>query len=343
MNLMIDDVVYAYDEIFSSFGKITSMPGRVITRHHLLDNSIEALIIRSRTKVNAELLDGTAVSFVGSTVAGLDHIDLDYLTQHNIKFTHASGSNANAVVEYVITALVNLASVHKFDLANKTLGIVGVGNVGYRLANKAKSMGIKVLLNDPIRQEAEDLPDFVDLKTVLQADIISFHTPITKTGKHPSFHLLNKDNAHLVKADAIVINAARGGVIDEAVWQKMSTFNVIDCWENEPNINKNLEKTAYWATPHIAGYSVDAKFMGSYMIYTQLCDFLAIKVDENVRNLLKLQTKTLNTKTLKDTLNAVYDFTKDRACLQEVQTFEDYRRYYPKRYEWCNFKHSLFE
>ena len=153
MKLMIDDAVWDFEEIFSDFGEIVTLHGRQIDRQNLLDCDI--LIIRSRTKVNKELLQGTKVKFVGSTVAGLDHIDETYLYENNITYASAQGCNANAVAEYVISAISNLANDLSFDLSNKTLGIIGVGNVGSRLDFKAKQIGITTLLNDPPRQEIE--------------------------------------------------------------------------------------------------------------------------------------------------------------------------------------------
>lgn len=352
MNLMIDDVIYAYDDIFSSFGTITTKAGKTITRSDLIKYKIEVLIVRSRTQVDENLLKNTAVKFVGSAVSGKDHIDLNYLKKNKIAFAHAGGSNANAVAQYVISALVNLADDKNFDLSDKTLGIIGVGHVGEILNKKAQLFGLKTLLHDPPRQTIENLPHFVDLKTALSADIISFHTPLTKPNvsgsvaciEYPSYHLLNADNAHLIKKDAIIINTARGGVIDEVVWQTLPVLaNVIDCWENEPNINHNLKQTAYWASPHIAGHSIDAKFMGSYMIYTQLCKWLKKPIDTHLKNLIKPNLKPLKTTTLKNTLNAIYDFTQDRTCLESANAFEDYRRYYPKRYEWQHFYHPLLK
>ena len=343
MNLMIDDVIYAYDDIFSSFGTITSLAGRNITRQSLLDNDIELLIVRSRTQVNQALLQGTKVCFVGSAVAGLEHIDLDYLSAHNIAFAHAGGSNANAVAEYVITALVNLAHDKQFALADKTLSIIGVGNVGKQLASKAQSLKIKTLLNDPPRQTLENLPKFVPLTKALQADIISFHTPMTTTGNHPSYHLVNANNRHLIKPNAIMINTARGGIIDEAIWQSLPTTNIIDCWENEPHINQTLKQTAYWATPHIAGHSIDAKFMGSYLIYGQLCDYLKMPINQKIAQLVNPLKTTLNTPTLLETLNKIYNFAQDRTCLDNPKEFEDYRRHYPQRYEWKHFKNTSLE
>ncbi|MDC0239009.1 4-phosphoerythronate dehydrogenase [Candidatus Thioglobus sp.] len=337
MKLVIDDTVWGFEEIFSDFGEIVTLPGRQIDRQSLLDFDI--LIVRSRTRVDKELLQGTKVRFVGSTVAGLDHIDEAYLNENNITFASAQGCNANTVAEYVISAISNLANDLSFDLSNKTLGIIGVGNVGSRLDLKAKQLGIKTLLNDPPRQEIEGKEGFVDLNTALSADIVTFHTPLTFSGSHPTYNLLGSHNFELITQDSIVINTARGGIIDESLWENTITkANIIDCWKEEPNINTKLQNTAYWATPHIAGHSIDAKFMGSYMIYKDLCSFTKTPLKNEVEHLINPAVVTINENTLHETLNAIYPFIEDHLAIKDISKFEDYRRNYPDRFEWRHFK-----
>jgi len=334
---MIDDAVWGFKEIFSDFGEIVTLPGRQIDRQSLLDCDI--LIVRSRTRVNKELLQGTKVQFVGSTVAGLDHINEAYLLENNITFTSAQGCNANAVAEYVISAISNLANDYSFDLSDKTLGIIGVGNVGSRLDFKAKKLGITTLLNDPPRQKIEGKEGFVDLNTALSADIVSFHTPLTFSVSHPTHNLLGGHNFELITEDTIVINTARGGIINEDLWLKTKTkANVIDCWEEEPNINTKLQSSAYWATPHIAGHSIDAKFMGSYMIYKELCKFTKTPLKNEFENLINPTAVTIIENTLHETLNAIYPFIDDDLAIKDISKFEDYRRNYPDRYEWRHFQ-----
>jgi len=337
MKLMIDDSVLGFEKIFSDFGEIVTLPGRQIDRQSLLDCDI--LIVRSRTRVDKELLQGTKVQFVGSTVAGLDHIDEAYLLKNNITFASAQGCNANAVAEYVISAISNLAHDYSFDLSKKTLGIIGVGNVGTRLYFKAKQLGITTLLNDPPRQEIEGKEGFVDLNTALSADIVSFHTPLTFSGSHPTYNLLGGHNFELITQDTIVINTARGGIIDEDLWLKTKTkANVIDCWEEEPNINTKLQSSAYWATPHIAGHSIDAKYMGSYMIYKDLCSFTKTPLKNEVEHLINPAVVAINEITLHETLNAIYPFIDDDLAIKDISKFEDYRRNYPNRFEWRHFQ-----
>lgn len=340
MNLVIDDACYAYDKIFSEFGEIVAIAGRDINANSVQDADV--LIVRSRTQVNQALLEGSQVKFVGSTVVGLNHVDQAYLKANNIKFFSAQGCNAMAVAEFVISGIVNLAKALDFDYTKKTLGIIGVGNVGSRLQAKAELLGIKTLLNDPPRQERENSAKFVDLSTALSADIVSFHTPLSFDGKHPSYQLLNAKNFHYITDETIVFNTARGGVIVEDIWQKTSTkANIIDCWENEPNINQILQKNAYWATPHIAGHSIDAKFMGSLMVYEALCEFVGIEQNSEIVNLINPRVLTLNQDSLLDSLKMIYDFKKDTLAIADIKKFEDYRRNYPTRYEWHHFKSSF--
>ena len=336
MKLMIDDAVWGLNKIFSEFGEVMTLPGREINRESLLD--CDMLIVRSRTQVNQELLEGTKICFVGSTVAGLDHIDESYLSDNNIAFSSAQGCNANAVAEYVISALANLANDYCFDLSEKTLGIIGVGNVGRRLDFKAKQLGITTFLNDPPRSEREEADGFVSIENALKADIVTFHTPLTFNGPYPTHNLLNSQNFNLITEDTILINAARGGIIDETVWETINTkANVIDCWENEPNINPTLQQSAYWSTPHIAGHSIDAKFMGSFMIYKELCNFMQKPLNSEIEALINPDSMMIEEKTLHETLNSIYSFKDDVRAISDISKFEDYRRNYPDRFEWHHY------
>lgn len=340
MKLIIDDACYDYHKIFGSFGEITAIAGREINANTVRNSDI--LIVRSRTQVNAKLLQGSKIKFVGSTVAGLEHIDLAYLKANNIVFFSAQGCNAMAVAEFVICGIVNLANELNFDYRTKTLGIIGVGNVGSRLKAKADLMGIKTLLNDPFRQTQHNLYNFVELKAALSADIVTFHTPLTFDGDHPTYHLLNKSNFHYINKNTILFNAARGSIIDEKIWQNTQTkANIIDCWENEPHINQTLKNTAYWATPHIAGHSIDAKFMGSFMVYQALCSFMNKPQDKLIKNIITSDALKIQKNTLKDTLNAIYNFQKDVTAIDNINNFENYRRNYPIRYEWHHYQSKI--
>lgn len=337
MKLMIDDAVWGFDQIFSEFGEVVTLPGRQISNESLQD--CDALIVRSRTRVDEELLRNSKIQFVGSTVAGLDHIDQPYLEDNAITLSSAQGCNSNAVAEYVISAIANLSHDYNFKLSDRTLGIIGVGNVGRRLDFKAKQLGIKTLLNDPPRESAEGSEHFVSLEEALGADIVTFHTPLTFSGIYSTHNLLDSHNFNHIKKDAIIINAARGGIINELIWEKTPTkANIIDCWENEPNINPTLQKSAYWATPHIAGHSIDAKFMGSFMIYKDLCKYIKKPLNDNIEHLINPELRIIRENNLHETLNSIYSFQADDKAIQDISNFEDYRRNYPERYEWRHFE-----
>lgn len=356
MKLLIDDAVPYAEAIFSHLGKVTLMPGREIQNQHLKD--IDALVIRSRTQVNAQLLDNTPVKFVGSTVVGLDHIDQTYLKQQDIHFYSAQGCNANSVAEYVITAIFALAEKKQISLLKSpvlpskrpTLGIIGVGHVGQKLQQKAQTIGWKVLLNDPPRQQAEPeaCEHFVGLEEALQADFISLHTPLTFESEFATHHLINAQHLQNLAPHQTLINAARGGIIDETAWINANTqASIIDCWENEPQINPQLYARADIATPHIAGHSLEAKVAGSEMVYHALCQFCKqtplehwkqhlppapepIKIDSN----LPLQSQ------FHQALLTAYPIWHDHQTLQQASIestwalFERYRRHYPIRREW---------
>ena len=337
MKLLIDDAVWGSNQIFSEFGEVFTLPGREIRSESLKD--FDALIVRSRTRVDEKLLRDANIKFVGYTVAGLDHIDKNYLEDNAITLSSAQGCNANAVSEYVISAIANLSKDYGFKLSNKTLGIIGVGNVGRRLEVKAKQLGMKTLLNDPPREAQEVSDNFTSLESALSADIVTFHTPLTYSGLHPTYKLLDSHNFKHINNDAIVINAARGGIINETVWETTQTkANIIDCWENEPNINLNLQKSAYWATPHIAGHSIDAKFMGSFMIYKDLCKYIKKPLNDNIEHLINPELKIIRENNLHETLNSIYSFHADDKAIQDISNFENYRRNYPERYEWRHFE-----
>lgn len=344
--IVIDDAVPYAHEIFSHLGKVITLPGRDIRHEHLVD--ADALIIRSRTQVNQSLLQNTAVRFVGSTVVGLDHVDQAWLQKNNITFYSAQGCNANSVAEFVLTQMFQLAEQQEFNIQEKTLGIIGVGNVGSRLARKAEILGIKTLLNDPPRQAREQTDRFVDLDTALQADIISFHTPLTQEPPYPTYHLLSEARLKKIGSNSIIINAARGGIIDEAAWVNTPTLaNLIDCWEDEPNINAALYQKATQATPHIAGHSLDAKIAGSRMVYDALCAYLGCSLSNDWQKNLPSAPPVIVAESHPSTQHilshifcASHNPMNDDNAIRSLdietvhQHFEFYRRHYPEYREW---------
>ena len=279
--IIIDDAIPFAKAMFAHLGVVKLVPGKQINANTV--QHADALIIRSRTRINQALLHNSAVKFVGSTVVGLDHIDQTYLNQTNRHFYSAQGCNANSVAEYIMTCLLILAEKHQFDLTQKTLGIIGVGHVGSLVLKKAQALGMTCLLNDPPKvQQNPQLAHsanaknalYTNLEHCLSADIITVHTPLTTHGQFATLDLLSAKRLKRIQPHQILINAARGGIINETAWQQTNTLaNIIDCWVNEPNINAGLYKKADIATPHIAGHALDAKITGTQMVYQALCAF----------------------------------------------------------------------
>lgn len=353
LTLVIDDAVPYAQEIFGHLGTIKLMPGRDITNNDVAN--ADALVIRSRTQVNETLIENSKVQFIGSTVVGLDHVNQPLLKEKGIHFYSAQGCNANSVAEFIVKAMYEMAEKHQFTLKDKTLGIIGVGNVGRRLAEKAKAIGMNILLNDPPRAETENAhiykngeqQAFSDLTETLSADIISVHTPLNRTGKHPTLNLLDAEKLRLLNPSQILINAARGDIIDESAWKQTTLLaKIVDCWSNEPHIDTELLQQADIATPHIAGHTFEAKLNGSVMVYEALCHFFNITPQYQWKELIPHPTKTLALKkypnpqtSILSLLRNTHDIRDDMPCLSSNifnkldKEFEYYRRNYPIHHE----------
>lgn len=233
----------------------------------------DALIIRTRTHCNQALLQGSKVRFIATATIGFDHIDTAYCAQNGIAWTNCPGCNANSVVNYIHAVLTSLFLA---EIKGKTLGIVGVGNVGGRVAQMAKSLGMNVLLNDPPRAAKEGPAGFVLLKEIQEkADIITFHVPLTPQ----TYHIVNQAFLQNCSQTPLIINAARGEVCSTEALLAYPGEVVLDCWENEPNISLPLLEKVAIGTPHIAGYSVDGKANGTRMAAEAVCRFFGIEKD----------------------------------------------------------------
>ncbi|HEX7357084.1 MAG TPA: 4-phosphoerythronate dehydrogenase [Ignavibacteriaceae bacterium] len=276
LKIVVDENIAFADKAFNQIGDVTLISGREIT-NSVLKNA-DVLIVRSITKIDEQLLKNTPIKFVGTATIGTDHIDLDYLKKNNIAFADAKGCNAYSVAEYTVAALLNLSLRLKFKLDEKSIGIVGVGNVGSKVADFTKALGMKVLLNDPPLQRDGDSREFVDLDEILKCDIITIHTPLNLKGADKTYHLFDVEKLNKIRDYSILINTSRGPVINnpallESIEDKH--FNaVLDVWEDEPEVNINLLKKVKIATPHIAGYSYEGKVNGTKLIYNALCNFL---------------------------------------------------------------------
>ncbi|HAR39388.1 MAG TPA: 4-phosphoerythronate dehydrogenase PdxB [Porphyromonadaceae bacterium] len=270
--------------VAEQFGEVEYLPGNQFTRETIKDK--DALIVRTVTHFGEEILAGTTVKLICSATIGYDHIDTDYCDSHGIAWRTAPGCNANSVEQYITASLLFLAARYQFNLQEKTIGIVGVGNVGSKVEAACRKLGMNLLLNDPPREEKEGTSAgmFVDLEVIKQqADFITFHTPLTKAGKHATFHLADESFLRTVARKPFIINAARGGITDNQVLKKAlheGTLSgaVMDCWENEPDIDRELLALADIATPHIAGYSADGKWTATKMSLENLNNFFGLGI-----------------------------------------------------------------
>jgi erythronate-4-phosphate dehydrogenase len=274
MHILADENIPLVDEFFAGFGEIRRMPGRSINRAAL--ENVDVLLVRSVTRVDRELLEGSAVRFVGTCTIGTDHLDLDYFEQAGIEWASAPGCNARGVVDYVLGSLLALSEVCGEALARRRFGVVGAGEVGGRLLEVLRGLGWDVRVCDPPRQVRE-AGDFVSLDEILaECDVVSLHTPLTLGGDWPTFHLFDQARLSRLRPGTWLINASRGAVVDNAalrdlLLQRPDLEAVLDVWEGEPQVDVALAGLCRIATPHIAGYSLDGKLRGTAQIYAALC------------------------------------------------------------------------
>lgn len=276
MRVIVDKNNPLVAEAFRQFGEVIPAATRDITKETVREADI--IIIRSETKVTKDLLEGSSVKFVGTATIGTDHVDLEYLKSRGIGFTSAPGSNANSVAEYFAAAVLTLAKRKGFTLSGKTLGVVGVGNVGSKIVRNAKALGMQVLQNDPPLARKTADPAYLPLDKLMEADIITLHVPFTKSGSDPTFHLFDESRITKMKPGAILLNTARGAVVDGEALKRFLGSNrlggaLLDVWEGEPIIDLDLLKKVDMGIPHIAGYSFDGKLEAVKMNYSAACNF----------------------------------------------------------------------
>ena len=284
MQVIIDKGIPFFEGVFPPEIEVLHLSPEEITSPSV--RNADALIVRTRTCINRDLLQGSRVRFVATATIGFDHIDQDYCREAGIHWVSCPGCNAQAVCDYVEEAISSMKS-GKTDL---TIGIIGYGHVGKLVANMAQSKGYRVLLSDPPLGIGVSLEELAP-----KCDVLTFHTPLTHDGNHPTFHLCNAHILSLCKPDALIINAARGGVIDEqALIAQLSAVNcqlstAIDCWENEPHLNHHLLQLANLASFHIAGYSIEGKMRASEMCLEAFCKFFSLPILSINKKVVPLQ------------------------------------------------------
>ena len=357
VKIVADANIPFVDKCFSSIGDVTLVGGREITGELVEDADV--LLVRSVTKVNADLLDGSAVKFAATATIGTDHIDQKYLADKGIGFSSAPGSNSSSVAEYVIAALLALGKKHKFQLEGKSIGVIGVGNVGSKVAKKAAALGMKVLLNDPPLQRQTSEAKYLPLEELYGCDFITIHTPLTLEGDDKSFHLADAEFFSKLKPEAFFINTSRGGVVDtaaikNAIVSKRIAGAVLDVWENEPNIDPELLLAVDLSTPHIAGYSYDGKVAGMIMIYQAACRHFGIEPVCRIEDFLpeaevpviEIDPASADEQTIiHDTVQQIYVINRDDFNTREIlivsedrrgHWFDNLRKSYPVRREFQN-------
>ena len=373
MQIVADENIPLVDEFFSHLGNVVKYPGRQLSADQVKNADI--LLVRSVTPVNKSLLEKSGVKFVASATIGTDHIDLEYLRQRGIGFANAPGCNAESVVNYVLSSLLNLEAKTGSALTARKIGIIGAGNVGGLLQERLLSMGLSVLVNDPPRAEREGNKGenkagsdagqrFHSLDQLLtDCDTFCLHTPLTTAGLYPSYHLLDQSQLQKLKPGSWLINAGRGGAIDNRALSVLLAERpdlrvILDVWENEPSVDVSLARQVDIGTPHIAGYSLEGRMKGTEMIYQAACDYLDV---EAVRVLDELiPSPALDSVALTEGLieqeyqhlqrrlvNLCYDPKEDHQRLMRtlhldpvarVREFDRLRKEYPMRREFGSLK-----
>jgi erythronate-4-phosphate dehydrogenase len=316
---------------------------------HAMAMKADGLIIRTRTRCDAALLEGTPVKFIATATIGLDHIDTDYCAEKGISWQHAPGCNASSVKQYIASVLVTLAGNHSFSLSGKKIGIIGVGHVGSKVAQLAEALGMVPLLNDPPRARNEGSHGFVSLEEIQEnADVITLHVPLSYDGPDKTLHLADENFFQGLRKKPLLINTSRGTIVDthavkNAIRKRSISRFTADVWENEPDLDVELQNMSYIATPHIAGYSVEGKANGTAACVRAASRFFGFGLDDWYPSPLPSPHKPLieinatgktNEQIIAEAILATYNVRYDDIILRnDPAQFENFRNHYPVRRE----------
>ncbi|NWJ51630.1 MAG: 4-phosphoerythronate dehydrogenase PdxB [Bacteroidetes bacterium] len=352
MKIIIDDKIPYIKGALESVAEVIYLPGSKTTPEVVKD--ADAIITRTRTHCNEKLLAGSSVRFIATATIGFDHIDTAYCDKAGIVWTNAPGCNSKSVEQYVASVLMVMALKNGITLSGKTIGIVGVGNVGSKVAHICEIFGMKVLLNDPPRARKEGIQGFVELDEILEkADVITLHVPLNMDGVDQTYHLADEAFFAKAKKKPIFINSCRGEVVEnealkKAILSKQVVGATIDCWENEPDIDTKLLDLIDLGTPHIAGYSKDGKANGTSMSVQAVSKFFGLGLDSweclNVElpasTLIKIDGKDKTEQQIfSEAILTTYDIRNDDQALRNsVVSFEKLRGDYPVRREFPVFE-----
>ncbi len=327
--------------MYAGIADVRTVDGHGMKPADLRDADI--LLIRSVTPVTRELLEGSRVRFVGTATIGHDHVDRSYLDSRGIAFVSAPGSNANSVSEYVTAALLEASSRLGLRLNGKTIGVIGVGNVGRRVVQKAETLGLRVLKNDPPLQRSTGDASYVSLDEALEADIVTCHVPLTKSGPDATYHLIDRARLAQLRKGTLLLNTSRGAVVDGAALGSELRAGrlsaILDVWEGEPSIDADLLSLVMIGTPHIAGYSTEGKTNGSIMLYHAVCRHLGVDASWTVEGKLpppdhpSIEPAGTDAESrLRSVVETAYPILRDDARLREIAAMSpDGRREHFKR------------
>lgn len=338
MKIIVDDKIPFIKEAIEKIAdEVVYAPGKDFTPSLVKD--ADALIIRTRTRCNRELLEGSKVKFIATATIGFDHIDAEYCREAGITWTNAPGCNSASVAQYLQSSLILLQTLKGINLPEVTIGIIGVGNVGSKVAKVAQELGMRVLLNDLPREDREGKQGFSSLQTLAEeCDVLTFHVPLYKEGKYKTFHLADEVFFQSLKRKPVIINTSRGEVIQtdallKALNSRMISDAIIDVWEHEPEINRDLLEKTFIGTPHIAGYSADGKANATRMSLDAICKFFQIKGDYEI-NAPAPVSPIIHAKNHEEAVLQMYNPTEDSNRLKnQPELFETLRGDYPLRRE----------
>lgn len=332
MKIIADENMPNVEALFGGLGDITLVNGRSLSKEQLMDADV--LLVRSVTKVNESLLDGTPVKYVGSATIGTDHVDTEYLSEKGIGFNSAPGCNADAVADYVFSSLSYLYFTKSVNWLEAKVGVVGQGNVGRCVASRFVELGCEVVAYDPLVDETVSGVTLTTLCEVMTCDVICLHAPLTHTGPYPSFDMINDEYVAHLSAGQTIISAGRGGVINEtALIERFHALGgalnlVLDVWHEEPHPNMQLAALCDIATPHIAGYSKQGREKGTWFIYQSVCSFFDIPLKSSFSEAvsqgsiceIKMNSDLGKEEALNRAIQCCFDVARDSARFKYVMS-----------------------
>lgn len=350
LKFVVDDKIPFVRGLLEPFAEVSYKKGSEIAPGTI--NDADALLIRTRTKCDKSLLENSPVKFIGSTTIGTDHIDEEYCRQNEITVVNAPGCNSGSVMQYVTSVWTHIFKKEQWNLESTTLGVIGVGHVGSKVAAAGRALGMNVLLNDPPRMRQEGSEAYTDLDNLLKnSDIVSLHVPLNRAGKDTTHHMVDKTFLEKMNNGAWLINTSRGEVaVSDDLAEYSSVVNLaLDVWEPEPEINSKLLARARIATPHIAGYSLDGKAKGSKMVISAVASFFNLDIDKNGFRIEDPDDRLISLGSEGDLKEAfiravrkTYDVASDDELLRRNPgNFEEQRGNYRKRWEFHHYRMNV--